>query len=133
MEKTLMAYKEKYPIGSQWKTRAGSRAIVTKYDDDSEYQIVIWVDDIRHIGRINTILASGESSGLGQEPDDLIAPWKDQVKGELWINLYHDPDSNMYLIRHGTYLSKADADAELKKVGLKLFKQIGPIEWEYEG
>ena len=50
MEKTLMAYKEKYPIGSQWKTRAGSHAIVTKYDDDSEYQIIIWVDDIRHKG-----------------------------------------------------------------------------------
>lgn len=128
-----MEYKQKFPIGSQWKTRSGKKAIITKYDDGSNYPIVCWIDDVRHVGKINTLLPDGFSSGIAAESDDLISPWKDQIKGELWINLYHDTDSDMCPIRHSTYLSKQDADAELKNmVWLKLIKQIGPIEWEYQ-
>lgn len=127
-----MKYEETYPIGSMWKTRCGYKAVVLKHVHGVDFPVYLWVDGKNTMGFLTQVTGSGENSGVAPSEYDLISPWKDPIKGELWINLYHDPDSNMYPTRHGTYLSKEDADAELKNmVGLKLIKQIGPIEWEY--
>lgn len=71
-------YKDKYPIGSQWECRDGSRAVVVNHDSDGQVSITVikhedspenhWVD---FEGKVDVI------DGFSHRCD-LIRPWVDK-------------------------------------------------------
>lgn len=72
-------YKEKYPIGSQWECRDGSRAVVVDYEPDFPRAVlVVWLESRNdtfghnHEGlcRAQRYMTHGEK--------DLITPWKEE-------------------------------------------------------
>lgn len=79
----------KFPIGSQWKTRAGNRAVVV--DHDGLDNMIVWHPN----GECTHDLPSGRASYSDQQYD-LLTPWTEPRKGTFWVNVY---DGNKLQLR----------------------------------
>ena len=71
-------YKTKYPIGSQWKTRGGWRAVVIRLDDNA---IIVAQDNPNHC----EIMRHKNDGTTKYEKYDLIEPWKEPRTKEVWV------------------------------------------------
>jgi hypothetical protein len=84
----------KFPIGSQWKTRAGHRAVVVKRYDDQGYNSETGYDGCfttwsENLGTCLHFKCGRSSYELNREYD-LIAPWQEPRRGTFWVNVYEN-------------------------------------------
>ena len=79
----------KFPIGSQWKTRAGHRAVVVDYFNNGagENVITIWIgggvyarDEVVGLFPNGMFLKTCDQHGY-----DLLTPWQEPRKGTFWV------------------------------------------------
>jgi len=87
----------KFPIGSQWKTRAGHRAVVVGYGVCS---LKVWHE---HAG----VTYNHYDDGTYHKPEfnlDLLTPWQEPRKGTFWVNI------NENGVPHGMFVHREDAD-----------------------
>ena len=81
-------WKEKYAIGSQWKTRDGHRAVVVEHEDDDFLVYHSLEEDLK-------IHNKDGLHFLKERDRDLIEPLKEPRKGVFWVNVYDD-NNNFY-------------------------------------
>jgi len=99
-------WKDKYPIGSQWKTRGGWRAQILRYQ--KEENMLVWHSEQPYTPcDHNKNGTRTRIEGLGMTPYekerkqefDLIEPWTEPRKGEFWVNVYEGV--NKYATKEG--------------------------------
>lgn len=76
----------KFPIGSQWKTRAGHRAVVV--DVDSSAGLVVWHSNTGFVIAHNAQGVGLYDNVVGRI--DLLTPWTEPRKGTFFVNVYPD-------------------------------------------
>lgn len=109
-------YKQKYPIGSYWRTRGGDKVVVVNVLGN---QVLVC-----HLDRSCSYYASAldgssfRGNTLSGDSRDLIEPWVEKKCGEFWVNVYNDGDD---LHCGGCYLTKEKADfgASIKRIARK--------------
>lgn len=69
----------KFTVGSQWKTRNGTRAVVVK--DMGDLGPLVWHEDTCEVLQYNKYGCYNCDTDC-----DLIEPWP--KSGELWVNIY---------------------------------------------
>lgn len=84
-------YKEKYPIGSQWKCRDGSRAVVVGYND-GEFETIVWNENENNAEPHNEKGEFWSHDGEDYTSYDLIEPWQETRTFEGWVIVYTDGD-----------------------------------------
>lgn len=75
----------KFPIGSQWKARAGHRAVVVRTHDDGSFYAfhdIVSIDGI--FDKIYGHYKDGSYAGSYPEYN-LLAPWTEPRKGTVWV------------------------------------------------
>tara|TARA_R110000851_G_scaffold209320_1_gene361689 strand:- start:233 stop:571 length:339 start_codon:yes stop_codon:yes gene_type:complete len=82
-------YKEKYPIGSQWECRNGSRAVVVEHTDDNNFEVWISGDGVYSMG------VNGNWSDFGENKFDLINLWKETHTEEVEFVLIRSHDNRV--------------------------------------
>jgi len=121
-------WKDKYPIGSQWKARGGWRAVVVRIPERGGY--------IRACHEQHDLVVSHRISDGGIVDDyqhvrankdyDLIEPWKEPRTGEFWVNVY-EPWTASEVARYSTR-EIADENAIANRIACV------PVKWtEGEG
>lgn len=93
-------YKDKYPIGSYWRTRGGDKVVVVDYEDNVLQPVVACHIAGEYVYRVD---ANGFSKF--DSMDDLIAPWVDKKRGEVWVNVYPNGVGGL------AYISKSEAQS----------------------
>lgn len=81
-------YKEKFPIGSQWKTRGARRAVVVGYTGacGTEF-LVVWHDgEGRYADDSSQHFFDGRSRAFSDY--DLIEPWKQPRTFEVYVEVW---------------------------------------------
>lgn len=90
-------YKKKFPIGSQWKCRDGSRAVVVAHEcgpficwhENSKATWLHYVDGLCSIGF--------------SLPEDLIEPWQEPKTIEGWVTVYEYSFGYLYESKEGAF------------------------------
>jgi len=81
----------KFPIGSQWKTRAGHWAVVVASSDKS---ILAWHAK-GHPDQIHRLSGDHEYD----RKYDLLTPWQEPRKGTVWVNIYDNGNVSVFLTK----------------------------------
>tara|TARA_R110000764_G_scaffold14143_3_gene40576 strand:- start:4188 stop:4532 length:345 start_codon:yes stop_codon:yes gene_type:complete len=82
-------YKEKYPIGSQWECRNGSRAVVVEHTDDNNFEVWISGECSYSFG------VNGNWSDFGENKLDLTTPWKEKHTEQVEVVLVRFGDGTV--------------------------------------
>ena len=89
-------YKTKYPIGSYWRTRGGDKVVVVGYEENDTTPIIVSFTTKAHS---YTVCPTGKYYFEdGVHPSDLISPWVDKKRGEVWVLVC---DSHYVVFRDG--------------------------------
>jgi hypothetical protein len=72
----------KFEIGSQWKTRSGCRAVVVEHTNTG---LVVW-----HSNYETRRHAANGNHDPAPSCFDLIEPWVEKKKHDVWVNMYSD-------------------------------------------
>lgn len=103
-----------FPIGSQWRTRAGHRAVVVDVEKTGP---IVWHTNDKCTRHHRNDGTSANSISL-----DLLTPWTEPQKGEFWVNIYDG--------MHGAlHSSKKNAEANAIGCDAKCIARIR-IVWE---
>lgn len=97
-----------FTIGSQWKTRGGSSAIVVAMDGCVGYALNVYHSKDGYVR--SHCEESGRVHNGAVTDFDLIEPWKDPVVHEGWVNVYKFPDNKEIETGQGIYKERAIAD-----------------------
>jgi len=97
----------KFPIGSQWRTRAGHRAVVVRHfvNDEGDNIVTVWLDTGNAVknGTVGLYSNGHFFKDDMKNQFDLLTPWQEPRKGTVWVNIY---DNGNVLV----YLTKESAD-----------------------
>ncbi len=75
---------EKFEIGSQWKTRAGWRAVIVAVEEGT---LKVWYDT--KMDTMQRLRKCGYFHDIEKKSDfDLIEPWKEPVVHEGWLDIF---------------------------------------------
>jgi hypothetical protein len=111
---------EKFPIGSQWKTRGGWRAVVVSHSSNSCLRV--WHENREKDTTVH--YPNGRFATRVDDGADLIEPWTEPKKGEFWVNVYEKEDVE------GIFYSREVADRSITGYRLACVK----VSWtEGEG
>ena len=82
----------KFPIGSQWKTRGGWRAIIVGMCNGF---MQVWHEP--DACSWDHYVANGKSEESDCRDGDLIEPWKEPVVHEAWLTIFDDKYGGMFV------------------------------------
>ena len=104
----------KFPIGSQWKTHGGWRAVIVDYDGERP---IVWHSKDNSIRDIDSTGYDYDGYGIGPGiitgTDFIPTPWEGPVVHEGWINVHKlYTEMHFYNRRENADIGKDEGDSK---------------------